>query len=85
MEETTEIVKDNMKEAQQQQKTWYDKTARERELKPGEEVLVLLPTSSNKLLARWQGSYRVLHKVGKVNYEVDMLNKRKRRKILTKN
>ena len=84
MEATTEIVKDNMKEAQQQQKTWYDKTTRKRELKPGEEVLVLLPTSSNKLLARWQGSYRILYKVGKVNYEVEMLNKRKRRKILTK-
>ena len=46
MEEIIEIVKDNMKEAQQQQKTWYDKTNRERELKPGEEVLVLLPTST---------------------------------------
>ena len=46
MEEMTEIVKDNMKEAQQQQKTWYDKTTRERELKSGEEVLVLLPTST---------------------------------------
>ena len=57
MEEMLQIVKDNMKEAQQQQKTWYDKTARERELEPGEEVLVLLPTSSNKLLAQWQGPY----------------------------
>ena len=38
----TEIAKDNMKEAQQQQKTWYDKTARKRELKQDEEVLVLL-------------------------------------------
>ena len=70
-----------MKEAQQQQKTWYNKTARERELKPGEEMLVLLPTSSNKLLAQWQGPYCMLCKVGKVNYEIDMLNKRKRRKI----
>jgi len=56
----TEIVKENLKGVQQQQKTWYDQTARERELKPDEEVLVLLPTSSNKLLAQWQGPYRVL-------------------------
>ena len=81
MEEMTDIVKDNVKEAQQQQKTWYDKTARERELKPGEEVLVLLPTSSNKLLAQWQGPYRVTRKVGKVDYEIDMPNKRNRRKV----
>ena len=51
MEEMTEIVSDNLKEAQQRQKTWYNQTARERELEPGEEVLMLLPTSSNKLLA----------------------------------
>ena len=53
MEEMTEIVSANLKEAQQRQKTWYDQTARERELEPGEEMLVLLPTSSNKLLAHW--------------------------------
>ena len=52
MEEITNIVKDNVKEAQQQQKTWYDKTARERESKPGEEVLVPLQTNSNKLLVQ---------------------------------
>ena len=74
--EMLEIIKDNMKEARQQQKTWYDKTATERELKPGEEVLVLLLTSSNKLLAQWQGPYCVSRKVGKVNYEIDMPNKR---------
>ena len=42
-----------LKEVQQQQKTWYYQTAREREMELGEEVLVLLPTSSNKLLAQW--------------------------------
>ena len=40
MEEMTELVKENLKGAQQRQKTWYDQTARERELKPDEEVLV---------------------------------------------
>ena len=81
MEEMTEIVSANLKEAQQRQKTWYDQTARERESEPGEEVLVLLPTSSNKLLADWQGPYCVIRKVGKANYEIDMPNKRKRRKV----
>ena len=83
MEEMTEIVSANLKEAQQRQKTWYDQTARERELEPGEKVLVLLPTSSNKLLAQWQGPHCVMRKVGKVNYEIDMPNKRKRRKVFS--
>ena len=77
----TETVSANLKEAQQRQKTWYDQTARERDLEPGEEVLVLLPTSSNKSLAHWQGPYYVIRKVGRVSYEIDMPNKRKRRKV----
>ena len=55
-----------LKDVQPSQKAWYDQTAREREKGPGEEVLVLLPTSSNKLLAQWQGPYCGIRKVGKV-------------------
>ena len=77
----TNIVKDTVKEAQQKQKTWYNKTTKERELKPGEEALVLLPTSSYKLLTQWQGPYWVTCKMGKVDYEIDMPNKRNRRKV----
>ena len=40
MEEMTTIVHDNWKKAQSRQKTWYDQNARDRELKPGDEVLV---------------------------------------------
>ena len=40
-------------------------------------MLVLLPTSSNELLAQWQGPYCVVRKVEKVNYEIDMPNKKK--------
>ena len=60
----------------------YDQHARERVLEPEDEVLVLLPTTSNKLLAQWQGPYRVLRRVGEVNYKVYMPDKRKRKAIL---
>lgn len=63
------------------QKRWYGQNVRESVLESGEEVLVLLPTSSNKLLAQWQGPYRLLHRVGGVNYEFHMPDKRKRRAI----
>ena len=52
MEEMTELVWTNMEQAQSQQKTWYDKSARQRILQPGQKVLLLLPTSENKLLAK---------------------------------
>ena len=37
---------------------------------PGDKVLVLLPTSSTKLLAKWQGPFVVTRRVGDVDYEV---------------
>ncbi len=33
-------------------------------------MLVLLPTSSSKLLAKWQGPFEVTRRVGDLNYEV---------------
>ena len=74
----SELVQENMKKAQQKQKTWYDRNSREREFHPADEVLVLLPTTTNKLLAQWQGPYRVLRRIGKVDYVIDMHDRRKR-------
>ena len=56
--------------AKLKQKMWYDKEARECSLDPGDKVLVLLPTSSSKLEAQWQGPYTVEERVGKVNYRI---------------
>ena len=50
-------------------------------LQAGEKVLVLLPSSTLKLLAQWHGSYDVVKRVGKVTYQVDMADKKKRRRI----
>eukprot|EP00731_Ephydatia_muelleri_P011389 Em0006g283a len=73
-----EMVKGNLERAQQRQKLWYDQNARQRELKPGDLVLVLLPTSSSSLTAQWKRPYPVLHKASSVNYVVDMHDTRKR-------
>lgn len=38
-----------LERAQKDQKCWYDKRARQRDLTPDQRLLILLPTSSNKL------------------------------------
>ena len=52
LEEMSELVSENLKGAQRCQKQWYDQNARESELELDDEVFILLPTSSNKLLAQ---------------------------------
>jgi ribosomal protein L21E len=81
LREIADIVKENLKKVQGKQKQQYDKNARLREFTPGDPVLVLLPTSTSKLLAQWQGPYQVLKRVGRVSYLVDMRDKRKRKRI----
>jgi len=76
-----ELVKDNLVKSQREQKRWYDRNARERQFQAGDQVLVLLPTTTNKLLAQWQGPYPVLQQVSPVMYEVNMYDKRKRHRI----
>ena len=78
LEAMAELVKENVGKAQRRQKEWFDRQARERELKVGEKVLILLPTSASKLLAKWQGPFVVKGRKGRVNYEVDMGERRKK-------
>ena len=81
MEEMASLVEDNMHQAQQTQARWYDQLARQRSFKPGQQVLLLLPMTENKLLARWQGPYRITCKLGPVTYELEMPGKRKTRQV----
>ena len=77
----TELVKKNLAQAQVEQKQWYDQNARERVFKDGDQVLVLLPTSTSKLMASWQGPYGITKRVTPVTYEVNMHDKRKKKRI----
>ena len=42
-----DVVPDNLQITQANQKEWYDRQARNRQFRPGDQVLVLLPTSTN--------------------------------------
>jgi len=64
-----ELVQENLSRAQKQQKVWYDKML-------GEEDFSWYWYSTNKLIAQWQGPYMVVWHLGKVNYEVEMKDKR---------
>ncbi|XP_041945156.1 uncharacterized protein LOC121707019 [Alosa sapidissima] len=81
MEEMTELVRNNMEQVQHRQKVWYDKTARQRTLEPGQKVLLLLPTSENKLLAQWQGPFTVTRKMGPATYEINMPGRRRTKQV----
>src|ERR1700733_11314301 len=50
----------------------YNKKAKHKEFKPGEQVIVLYPTSSNKIMSRWQGPGTVLQRRSKYSYLVDL-------------
>lgn len=52
-------------------------SAKVREFKPGEQALLLVPTIESKFLAKWQGLFEIVKKVGKVNYKVHQPSKRK--------
>ena len=72
---------DNLLKAQEQQKIWHDKNSSEREFQCNEMVLLLLPTSTNKLLAKWQGPYKVAKQVGKVDYLIETPDQRQKKGI----
>lgn len=50
--------------------------SRERQFTPGEKGLVLLPTFSSQLLAKWQGPFVVTQRVGDLDYEVQQCHVR---------
>lgn len=66
------IARENLRQAQAKQKVWYDRKARARVFQPGDQVLLLLPTSENRLVAKWQGPFKVRRKVGPVDYQIEI-------------
>ena len=57
MQERMEILVQNNLEKAQKNQEWYDRHACQRKFETGDQVLVLLPTNTSKVTARWQGPF----------------------------
>ena len=70
LEETCKIARDSLYDAQSVYKHHYDKCTRQRRLKKGYMVLLLLPTPHSKLMVQWKGPYKVVEIVNRMDYRV---------------
>ena len=72
LHETCELAKEELNKAQGRQKKYYDVKSKDRIFKPGEKVLLLLPTDDNKLLMHWKGPFEVVERRNDHNYRIQM-------------
>ena len=71
LEECSEIAARNAEVSATKFKTYFDIKSQNRSFVPGDEILILLPDNSNKLLMSWSGPYKVLERRNKVDYLID--------------
>jgi len=57
LQDTCEVVREELSRSQGKQKHYYDVKSRERKFQVGDKVLLLLPTDGNKLLMQWKGPF----------------------------
>ena len=62
----------NTRAAQDRNKRYFDRRSTVRCLELNDNALVLMPSSSNKLLSKWCGPYRVIGKYTDNNYMLDI-------------
>ena len=72
-----ELVKNNLEDSQRQQKYWYNRNTKNHFFHEGESVLILLTSTTNKLLASWLGPYPITQRVSNITYEVHLFDKKR--------
>ena len=70
IEETCKIAQQHLQKAANKQKRHFDRKAKQRVFRPGDKVLLLLPTKHNKLQMAWRGPYEVKERVGMCDYRI---------------
>lgn len=77
LESTCEVARSVLEKASLRYKKHFDVRARDRRFETGDKVLLLLPTSSNKLQMQWQGPFEVVGRVARHNYKLRVKGKEK--------
>jgi len=76
-----QLVAKHSSRSQERQKQYYDTRAKACSFKVGDQVLLLFPTTVNRLKLQWTGPFKVTRKLGTVDYEVETPGRRQERKI----
>ena len=61
----------------------FDKRARQRQFKPGDKGLVLLPVPQNPLQTKFFGPYTIEKKLSNLNYIIHTPGRRKQKQFVT--
>jgi glycerophosphoryl diester phosphodiesterase len=75
LDDVMEMALTSLKASQGRYKHYFDKKTKQRDFVPGDQVLILLPTESNKLLMHWQGPFTIEEKVRLNDYKVNVKGK----------
>ena len=66
------IVADRESQEKSSMKTYFDKSAKEKQFETGDLVLVRKPGKITKLSGAWDSPYRVLARTSPVNYQIEL-------------
>ena len=77
LEDCAKIAAQNAEVSASRYKSYFDLKSQDRHFEKGDEVLLLLPDSNNKLLMAWHGPYPVVERRNKVDYVIEVDGKLK--------
>ena len=72
LEEASDLAQETAKMKASSYKSYFDKKTSKRSFKINDEVLLLQHDSSNKLLMRWKGPFKIVEVRSNINYVIDM-------------
>ena len=79
---TQEFAKKNLDNSQFRMKERFDGKARDRQIDAGDEVLVYFRNTCNPWVSKFSGPYKVLEKLGNLNYLIHTTDRKKKKQIL---
>ena len=77
LETTLDAAQQELRKSMARSTKYYNRKSRDRKFRPGEKVLLLLPTDHNKMLLQWKGPFSVVHKLSDQDNRLDMNGKMK--------
>ena len=77
LENCSELAVKNADKSVANYKTYFDLKSQDRRFSVGDEVLILLPDETKKLLVSWKGPFPVLERMNRVNYIINENGKAK--------